>query len=625
MMNFIEEKKDNIVNLSWILLAIVAVVTLFPLIRVGFVVEDDYIYFLNSSRFFESDTSQVYAETHGRFYFLITQWVYVLPYLVQSSLYFDCMLILPILSSLILFIWLIKRICKDEKVALLMAVFVFATFQICGFHSATAAYPFYFSFSFTLLLLSMHLLVSYLKCQKYYLLIISSVIFAFVTLFYEAYLFYYLLIFIILLSQYSKNELFKKFGLLKLSKQLAPYIFFGTAYLVTYYWYYTAHPSQYSGNSLVTTFSLSKFMQIIEHMGFYALPLSSFFDYRAFLDEYSSHSNEYVYIGNMLKNAGIMAWIKGCIIIVVFAFTLKDFSIKFKYRTLLSWLAVSFAFIYIPHFLLVLSEKYYTSIQGIYVTTYFSYFAGLCFFLILFLIIHQLLSKSKIAVTVFSILFAGILLVVTVLTQYTNDRVTEDLQISQIRFELVNSFLNQDNLDNGDQLYMASLYSTPSYFGKTIVYKETPFRYQIDLYNQIQVITYNDYPEFYTKFKESEEIVKLLYFSQAAKTEDAFAALAICKGKDLQEDFTKNRYDNMKVVYYSPYKKFSMSIVSDSLGEVSVNEQTMPHQGCYHYINLDSSLKPQWTSFHLKGEKLNPNTLMFSNILFPRNDKMMLN
>ncbi len=350
--------KDIKNRILWGGIFLLGIFTLYPLLKVGIVTGDDLGYMLWPFDHFGSD-AKAYAEGTGRFYFLITLWIYKIPYLVDSQVFFYTMLILPIVSSFGLFVWLMKRIFQNEQVAILSALIACSIFQISGGHSATAAYPFYFSFSFSLLILSFHFLLNYIRGGKYRFLLISSVILAITTVFYESYLVFYILVFVFVVSQYKLQEILSRKILKKITKELFPFIFWGSAYLVVYYLYYRSCPAQYGGNTFSAEFEFSLFAKAIGNMAFYALPLSSLFDYQFFLTEYAMEVRQTEnLICLIFSQASITAYIKAIISVIVLVYLMNYLNFKFKKNYFVYIGIIALIFIFLPHLPLALSEKY---------------------------------------------------------------------------------------------------------------------------------------------------------------------------------------------------------------------------------------------------------------------------
>lgn len=600
----------------WGGIVLLGILTFYPLLQVGIVTGDDLGYMLWPFDHFGSD-AKTYAEGTGRFYFLITLWIYKIPYLIDSPVFFYTMLILPIISSFGLFVWLMKRVFQNEQVAILSALMACSIFQICGGHSASAAYPFYFSFSFSLLLLSFHFLLSYIREGKYRFLFISSVIMAVTTIFYESYLVFYLLIFIFIVSQYQLKEIFSRKVFKRMSKELLPFIFWGMAYLVVYYLYYRSCPAQYGGNTFSSEFEFAIFFKAMGNMAFYALPISSLFDYSFFLTEYSLSVNQTEKILALIfSEARLTGYLKALISVSLFAYLVHTLEIRFKKGKLLYIGLIAILFILLPHLPLALSEKYSSSIQNAYVTTYFSFFAVVVSLITFLLLLLVRVAKLEWIRKFVIVLFGIALFFVTLATQFINERVVEDLSIAQKRLDIMEKMLIEEHIPSGASVYLEELHHSSSYFSKSITRQGSPFATFAKQKNGLEIEQYLNYQEFFEKFKNQSGVVYLIYFAQAPKTGDCQMLIAPVSGDQLHEQFHENRSDSMIVGYLSIYKKFSVTVATDSSNSVLVSGSPTVSLGNLNYTNLTFHAKPEVSIFEIKGDQLKPSTLMISNILY---------
>lgn len=125
---------------------IIIFITFSPLLNFGFVMGDDIEFYYHSNIKYWHNVSNCYASQTGRFYFLLVNWIYALPYQIDALWFYNLMRILPVILAMILFVWLIKRSTKDEYLWMLALLVFCACFQINGDASAVTAYPFYFTF-----------------------------------------------------------------------------------------------------------------------------------------------------------------------------------------------------------------------------------------------------------------------------------------------------------------------------------------------------------------------------------------------------------------------------------------------------------------------------------------------
>lgn len=611
------QKEQN--NTIRFILFILICITVYPLFKIGFVSGDDLEYFLTADPSRWMGDAKIYAEGTGRFYFYLVKWIYSVPYLVDSKVYFYFWFLTPIFSTFILFIWLIKRVSKNLEITYL------ATFLCCSFliyfakHSAITAYPLYFTLSLTLIFVSLHLFVTYTERKKYKYLIFSAFIFGIATLFYECYLVYYLLYFSVILLRYSLKELFKN-GEWKIAfKELFPYVVMGLLYISVYFSYYLTHQSGYSGNQVAENLSLGRVMKTLFTMSINGLPFVTFFDYKRFFIDYTlSFNASQSYFINTITNISALAYLKGGLVGLLI-YMLKDRKLpQFSKKVLIWGILISLFFIILPHLPLAFSEKYTSYIQKTYITTSFTFFSVIGLFLFMYLFLIQSITISWIS-RILKIILASIVIIATIVTQYTNERVTDDMKISQYRFDLIESVFQKQFIAEWTAVYIEPLNQTSSYFCKGVTRQSSPFDTYIDHQNGVKIKQHLDYGVFYETYKNSDQMVSLVYFTQEPKRGDGYLILGYLKGIHLKPNIIDNRVDSMVVGYISPTKTFSYAIEADTLfnGSIRGSVSDLGSVGEQEVILKNMKKNKKTTLLTFKGKNIDPNSLLISNCLYP--------
>ena len=599
--------------LFWGVISLLGMIALYPLNRVGIATGDDFGYMIWSLDHF-LEGSIAYAKSTGRFYFILVQWIYKIPYLFDNQLYFHTMLILPILASFILFVTLIHRIFKNQFVTLLTALLITLFYQISGGHSATAAYPFYFSFSFSLIIGSFHLLYSYIQEGRYYLLLISALLFGIATVFYESYLVYYLLIFIFIIHRYSWSSLKEKKKRIHLYKELVPFVFFGILYLTTYYLFFKSTPSQYGGNTLASQFNFSLFLKALATMTLYTFPFSTLFDYHFFITESSTQYNQSFHLYQVLfTEASMVAYVKAIIATALFLILTRKNPVNMDKKRLLVVALIALFFIIAPHLPLALSEKYSNHIQTTYVTTFFAFFAMILFLfaMIAFLLQWGAVKKWRNRLVLgFLTLF---IFISTLSIQFVNERITHDLAVGEQRLTHLKIVFNPEFIQYGSPVYTEQLHHTGSYFTSSITRQLELFHSFAKEKCGLKIKAYPHYDEFYNQFKDQERLVYLMYHTQSSKTGDSQILIVPLLGTQLQEQFENNRCDSLIVSYLSAHKKFSIQAATDSICELLIDENPITHYGNFHHANLLFLNKPSSGIIKIGGCQIIPQSISISN------------
>ncbi|MDD4141458.1 MAG: hypothetical protein PHR20_01505 [Bacteroidales bacterium] len=598
------------------LVLIITVITFSPLLNFGFVMGDDVEFFYNSNVKFWHSISKTYAQGTGRFYFLLVDWIYFLPYQIDAPWFYHLMRILPVIVSLILFVWLIKRATKNDYVWMLALLVFCACFQINGDASAVTSYPFYFSFASVLILTSFHLLFNYFDGRRYWNLILSAIVFAFASCFHESLLLYYIAFFLLIVYRYNIKTIFQRDNLHKFLKELAPYIILGVIYLTAYFLYSAAHPSKYSGNQLASQFSLMTSLNILNSLVLHTLPLSAFFEYRTFLVDYSSSVHTDYSLWFFLRDASSVSYIKAVLLAAVLYIIIERSNINGKMKKPVWMFILSIFLIILPHIALTLSNKSYSTVPIYYVSTFFSYF-GVVLLLLSIVLFCVNLSDKPVVKKVLSACFAVSLGVVSLFIQYANERVAYDNKISNDRFRVLDDFFDSADIQAYDVLYLKDFDNNPTYGGKGLTYqKSASVKAYLVAKHGVELKGYKDYDELYTAYSGSTKAIKILFFSQAAKSEDAIISIVKCNGNNLPEHLEDLRTDSIFVGYYSAYKNFAVSISSDTLSPLAINNIVMSSVGSSHFANIKSYKHDVKTLFTIKGCDMAPKTLTVSNVLY---------
>ncbi|MDD2205641.1 MAG: hypothetical protein PHU62_10110 [Bacteroidales bacterium] len=594
---------------------IIIFITFSPLLNFGFVMGDDIEFYYHSNIKYWHNVSNCYASQTGRFYFLLVNWIYALPYQIDALWFYNLMRILPVILAMILFVWLIKRSTKDEYLWMLALLVFCACFQINGDASAVTAYPFYFTFDSVLILTSFHLLLSYFEKQKYWLLLLSAVVFAFASCFQEGMLFYYLVFFLLIIYRYNLKTLFKRNNFLKILKELLPYIFFGAVYLTIYFLYSKAHPSNYAGNQFVSDFSFSKSWKILSSLILHSLPLSAFCEYKFFLLDYTTSLKSEYSLWFYLQDASCLSYIKAALLAVVFYVVIAMQHRKRKLKMPLLMCLMGILLMILPHILLTLSNRNYALTPVFYISTYFSYFGAIL--LIISIIIWLInLTNNNILRKIIASLIAVVLGFTSLLIQYTNERISYDYKLSVNRFKVLDNFVETVNIQENDVLYLADFDTNPTYFGKGLTAQESAtIKDYLIAKHEFNINGYDNYDDLYSRYSDSAKIVKLIFFNQAAKSEDAVISMVKSKGTDLPEHIGDLRTDTILVGYYSAYKHFGVSVLSDTLSALKIDKSKMSSIGSSCFANVKSFKHDTKAIFTINGTGIIPKTLNISNIL----------
>ena len=612
-------KRNNYNRLIWWLLAIMAVPTFLPLLLTG-LTNSDTIIFHYAVRMHPGlasllDLGHQYFLQTGRLTQLLTGWIMYFPFTPRSNALFLLLVILPILLDFLLAILLVRKYSRNESVTQLAALLMLCGFAIHTGFSGSIGFPFWFSFSFLLLLISLFFLLRYKENRKCRELVLSALFMLLTTIFYEAYLAYYLVIYLILRSQYDSRLYRDKDSRRKFVKELLPFMVGGLLYILAYVIVSKSVPTHYTG--VKWSFSLLKMLRSWGNIILYSIPGMSFYQYRILLAGITGDPQFHYSFFYMLVHAGSTAWAKGLLAVVLFYGILSAADLKTTGKRLWIALLIAVMMATLPHLLLCCSSKYVQDIPDSYVTTYFANFGMVLTFTVLCLLGRHYLSERPVIQKIFSALFACGLLLVTILTQFTNEQVMQDVKRANLRYVQAEKFLQKEKiiLDGDKPVWNGRFQVTPTHTGKMICSEQ---RGGVNFYIGLEGIYEYDYPIFYERYRNSRDYVIIFTCQQAAKSDDLYYVFFQCRGTDLTEDYRQIACDTVLVGYYSAYKSFALSILSEAdSGTVQLDGMPLQSHANAHYGNIQFLNKPAMQTFTLTGKGLLPATMSVSNILYP--------
>lgn len=560
---------------TWLLFSLTIIISLVPFFRIGLTTADDldnYMEYLGHGLFKEA---WMYAKYAGRFYFIITKPLYSLPYIGDSFLITKVIQSFSLLLSYSLFSILIKKIFKSKELALaLFLLLIMATPVSQNFFLPFIAYPFYFTFSFSILICSLLLFLKYTETNYYKYIIFSAIVLFIAILFYETYLVFLLFIcfFIVFRNLYSLGSFQKLFSNKIFYKELIPIISVAVLYLLLYFGFrqiFLNEDELYIGSSFVKSFSFANYLTLILKLTKTILPTKLYYLSQDLIVQNSlspsGHLNNFWYI---LQNSKLLSIVNTIIQMFLFVFIALRFDKKITYKRVIIGILVAFLFAISAHSILGIAEKYnaveYAYIRG-YVTSYYSYFGVWLIILLLSYLIIKLTHKIKyIKYGIIVVLGLGIGYV-SIITSYTNEHLSRGWEKSKLRNALLDNLLEDgafNKVDNGSILYSPEMHGSDPLGGFLLAHDFTwaeyiKIKYERDFYfaknpNNLEFLI-NQYPEAkvyrFTKKHTQKNTNFMFVLAEINKSTIDFD-----KGIDLFMNATCNKAD---IYYYSATKDFT--------------------------------------------------------------------
>lgn len=518
------KQENKLVNL---LLLVIYIIALYPLTKIGITIGDDMDLFLSCCPTHWQDVVGHLPTYQGRFYLLFMRWVYALPFLVNSPIYFHTVSILPILLCFASFTHFVRKLFNDNGITLFSSLLLIATLQI-AFYSATTAYPFYFTFSFSLILISLSLLLLYYEKEKKYLMLLSFLIMFLSTLFYEAYMIYYILFFILFIW---KRRLFNGFTNAKLMlviKDIIPFFICGLIYLIVYFSYRYFYPPYYPGLHIVDNWSISGLMRTMFRLSSYAFPLQTYHDFK------------YIIPTPYLSSINILFALNGLLIASLSYYALSKYK-KIKSIYLISAFFIGALFVFLPQVFISLTEAKYLAGYKNYVPSFFTFFSFTIFLLSIIFLLYNLSIRNKVLRIIFKIIITLLILYTSVLTQVANNTIANDFQLSKQRFELVDKAIAENAIPNIENqvICFENAHNTSSKIIKMVTHQGFNWNDYIFRVSGRKVKAYDKYNDLYNEYSNSDKLVWVTCLNQTKKADQPVLYFAQVRGKDLP----KNKID----------------------------------------------------------------------------------
>jgi hypothetical protein len=586
-----------------ILLAGLAIVTLFPFINTGFATGDDLEFMITALSGHSLSAAEVYATGAGRFYYYFTKPFYDLPYMLGGITFAKSINILFVFVNFTLLAFIAWQLTRDKWTGYFTFLLTIVFVTIKGANNPIVSFLWYFPVTFTFILFSIIFSLKFLKTKKLYFRNLAVAFYTIGLLFYETYLLYLpLLIFIFSSNSLWGNEYNFKEKLRKGFVINLPFLIVGIAYLLTYFLFrYYVSDSQYDGTQFATSFSLKKTIDTMLNLASGAYPAFYYFNGHS-VYEGSSYllENHRHNIVSLLMNAKAEWYFRAIVISVLSFYFVKRSNLK-DWKKTIFLILFCLIFIYLPHLPLALTPKYTTNyFASNYVTTYFSYISISLLLALLFLFVNWVkngILKKTLQIFVITCIAMG-----SLMCDYSNWHSTKDLQIPLNTFKSIDKFAEADVFNSVPE---NAFIFAPSLFIRTSkiswVYLHTWSDY-LTAKTGKRVIISGKNEEFTRELNKPKSLVYYLNFGADRKSVDRYIAFAKVKNVSMADSVNTKIYsDSLTIFYYSTHKDFSLAFATnshiDSLNVIKVNGEKFLTKDPFiklrcRYKNLNEYFKP---------------------------------
>jgi hypothetical protein len=554
-------------GLLWLSLGIITLVTFFPLMQSGFAGSDDLLTYIVSKRGGVYMNAKYLAYFAGRFYYFFIHPIYSVPYLADTPILIKLFHHVPLVLGVVLADMIIYRITRSMELAFLFYLVFMVTAQASRHTSLFLNYPFFFTFSFDLLLISFIFLMRYFEHPRTYFMVLSVLLFTLGLLFSESYLVYLLVVAIGIFAISYRESREVKPALRRSFLVFLPFLCVGVLYVAAYLGFRAAHPSNYPGTMMDSSqLTVAHFFRVLWSVSITSFPMTVFQENRTLFGEKSELIGGYVpVILNIILTARIEWLIKGACVAVTAVIVLWTIP-GFGYKTLLAGSGIAILLIFLPHVPLAVTVKYIEHVVSGhmtgYVTTYLSLFGTVLLITLVCAYLVSLLNFNRIVKAVGISALTLLFFTCSVLTDFGNYTVAKDTRSANLRLYAMDELMKTDaflSLPPGSTLLFDHFRPFVSHSAPGLILNNFDWSSYISSKVHIQYNTYNTFMEIPADSTGEAKPLFYLTMRQAYKSEEIMLILARIRPRGIHDTVPDRYTDKAWVLYYSPYKTFSAS------------------------------------------------------------------
>jgi len=615
----------------YVILLVITIITIYPLFGTGLATADDtFSYIIARSGQYMSDAAYN-AQLAGRFYYYIVKPVNCLPYFYDNWFVIKLFQIIPLVLCFILFAMILWILTKSKEIAILYFLLFLTISQVSNLFNLFVTYPFYYTFSFGLLLGSFLLLLKFYDSGKKMFLIYSVLLYTIGLLFYETYLLYLFIVVMTILGKNAKS-LEKSGKIMKKSTiHFLPFFCVGLVYMAVYFIFRYHHPSVYPGSSFSSSsFSLGSFFKVLWNLSYTSFPLTVFESNRILFEDKSEWITGYHPIVSYIIFNAKVEWIIKGILIAVCGYELLYHLPDFKFRTYLTGALLSIFLIFIPHVPLALTGKYtfYAIHGGVgYVTTFFSLFGTVLLITMILGFIMKICKLNQILKGGGIMVLVVLMFTCSVLTDFSNYTLAKDIRSANIRFFAIDELTKTPEYSAIPQLsviYAPDLYNNPSSAAAGVTEQGFDWSWYLSSksggYQQI----IRDQKEYFKAAAKTPGSPYYITIKQAVKTDDLLVVLSKMDPVKPTDSIFNPVSNQAFILYYSPYKIFSFSfrcrdasIVNPNTIKIGCNNNEFSAGKEIEFTVYNTRKNRPVTIFTIEGQSIDLKSITVSNMVNP--------
>lgn len=579
----------------------ITAVTLIPFIFTGYATFDDMEYYITCQNKGIWNGSIDYAKTSGRFYLLLTMPIHYSFHIFNNIIISKSLHIFFIFLNYAVFAFIIKEIFNNKWIGYLTFLIGILFISIKGENNAILSYPLYFSLPFLSVELAILFAIKFYQTAQKKYSYYCAFLYLFGLLFYEDYLIYFpLCIGFLCYNNLSQKESPLYDRILLALKNCLPIMLAVSAYLISYVVFrFLYSDNLYQGSNVSSSLSFSNFFKVVTHISQGAYPLFNYFSGRSmfYAESYILTNHEQNY-GTILLNAKTEWYLKSVIISMMFYYIIQHIT-SVSTKKLLLVMAVAFPFIYLPQFLLGVTEKYINAVNEWgtvnYVTTYFSLFPVAILFTLILIQIKNWIPENywnKAFVFVFTFLIGFC----SIINDYINYHALGDYEDSRHMTIAISKLVESKEfkaLPNKSFIYAPELYIKNSQ--SNMIHTNMDWSHYFNIGNKKNMIVSNSNQKLNTMALNHKHPVYYLSYELNKKYTNQSFTLSKIKSSSTLDSLRESLIADSTVVFnYSAFKNFTITLyrtgnVTDSI--IEINGSKYVTNGPYIDLNI-SYAKP---------------------------------
>ncbi|WP_238651023.1 hypothetical protein [Paenibacillus piscarius] len=565
-----------------IYLLIIFVLSIYPLMKIGLIINDDF----RNSMLAHSNSFSSYMQTtaaawkfQGRINFLASVFYYV-PFIFENFVYFKLITLSILFTNILLVSFFFYKVFNDYKIFYLSFLIILVSFQNSWEHNPITSFPGFFSIPFSFLIISFVMFISFLKIKTKKYLYMTLLCYGLTIFSYENFLIYSpIFLFIAIYFEGFKN--YKN-----IFKRILPIVILCSIYLLIYFVFRSKFGSSYEGAQIGDSVNILNIFKVIWQFSISSVP-----SYFVFEGKYKYLM--YIYNDSVYQPASLnyfidtfeVQWLVKALLVCILFYSISNLKNPLKIKQCLLMLSIGIIYFFLPNLLLGLTPLYQQAvIQNGQLGMPSSYFSMFAFVLIIITIISlvQNIPNSKIVRKLLIGFLCVIVMFFSLATDSTNKYISKYQTLSTYKWKSVDELLESKTLKSISEnaiIYAPSLWE---YIGTAALHESYWSEYfSHKLKKNISVIkdinsSINSNEVFYLKYNQSpKELNQNLIFAKI----------------DIEEFKEKGRFLSpiVTIFNFSKYDEYSVigKTVEDSLNHVesmninSVEREAIKVQGAF--------------------------------------------